>query len=274
MKGFKKIVSLLMVAALAALLPGANALKASAATPTTYYVKYDTDKKDWRVQVGEWDDKYEGGEIYYLNNGDNAIKDGDILVVLDNAEHATGNQGLTVNAHLSNLTINRSHAAVTTNGVDECFVLGDSYAAITGDITNAYVYDNAVCSFHSNVSSLNLIASKENRVRTTVTVDGTVAYASAANKGGIIWEYFNFASGSFHYDYANALMTDSSQYSTTGTVPSAPVAEVSTTPDSEYDDVPKTGESNVLFMILLAISATSFAGCMVLNLGPVLKKVK
>lgn len=286
MKGFKKIASLLTVAALMALLPGANALKASAATPTTHYVKYNTDKHEWRVQVGEWKDGYDGRETYYLNNGDEAVKDGDILVVLDNEEHETGNKELTINAHLSNLTVNRAHVVIFTGGVDECYVLGDSYAAINGDITNGYVYDDAACTFNNNVTNLHLIADKRNEVRMDVTVGGTVAYASTANKGGIINEYYNFTAGSFVYDDKSGLMTDSSKYSTTGSAPAAAPAETAPTQETaqpqnntaadsgEYDDVPKTGESNVLFMILLAISAVSFAGCMALNLRPVLKKVK
>lgn len=286
MKGFKKIASLLMVAALMALLPGANALKASAATPTTYYVKYLADKGDWRMQVGAWNDESDGRETYYLNNGDEAMKDGDILVVLDNEEHATGNKELKVNAHLSNLTVNRAHAVIFTGGVDECFVLGESYAAINGDITNGYVYDDAACTFNNNVTNLHLIADKRNEVRMNVTVGGTVAYASTANKGGILNEYYNFTAGSFVFDDKSGLKTDSSKYSTTGSAPAATPAETAPTQETaqpqnstpadsgEYDDVPKTGESNLLFMILLAISATSFAGCMVLNLRPALKKVK
>lgn len=281
MKGFQKIASLLMVAALAALLPGANALKVSAATPTTYYIKYNTDKHDWRVQVGAWSDEAEGKETYYLNNGDDAVKDGDVVVILDNKEHATGNIELKINAHLSNLTINRAHAVVFTGGVDECYVLGDSYTGINGDITNAYVYDGASCTFNNNVTNLYLRADKINEVRMNVTVGGTVAYASTANKGGIIREYYNFTAGSFVYDDTSGLKTDSSKYSTTGVAPAAAPAEAETatqpqtaTASDEYDDVPKTGESNLLFIILLAISAVSFAGCMALNLKPIIKKVK
>ena len=291
MKGFKKFVFLLATVALVTLLPGANTLQASAANPTTYYVKYDTDKHAWRMQVGEWLEDYEGRETYYLNQGDEAVKNGDILVVLathrdsddedDEPVYASGS--ITVNAHLSNLTINRTDVVISTGGVDDCYVLGDSYAAITGDVTNAYVYDNAKCTFNSNVTNLRLIATERPEVRTSVSVAGTVAYASTANQGGVLKEYFNFVKGSFYYDHASGLMTDPSNYSTSGSVPAAAVTTDTQTQSStqnntaknsgtssEYDDVPKTGESNMLFMILLTVSAMSFVGCMVLNL----KKVK
>lgn len=290
MKGFKKLVSLLAVAAITVLLPGANTLQASAANPTTYYVKFDTDKGEWRMQIGEWNKELEGRETYYLNQGSEAAKDGDILVVMDMdtvkndddeddeiTKSASGS--ITVNAHLSNLTINRTGAVIYTGGVDECHVLGDSYAAINGDVTNAYVYDNAKCTFNNNVTNLRLIASVKNDVETSVSVAGTVAYASVSNTGGVIREYFNFVKGSFYYDFASGLMTDPSQYSTNGSTPAAQTQAPAQTQSSaqnntaassgasgEYDDVPKTGENNVLFMILLAISAMSFAGCMALNL--------
>lgn len=271
MKKFKKFVSLLAAAALIALLPGANALQASAATPTTYYVKYDIDKNEWRMQIGEWNNEYEGMEIYYLNNESEAMKDGDILVVLSNEESAAGSTGLTVNAHLSNLTVNRASVVISTGGVDECYVFGESYAAVTGNITNAYVYDDAKCTFHSNVTNLRMIASQANDVDTDVSVGGTVGYASVSNSGGVIREYWNFVAGSFYYDNASGLMTDPSQYSTSGSAPAAAAAQTTasaaqtqsdkTSNSNEYDDVPKTGENHLLLVLLFAVSALSFAGC-------------
>lgn len=279
MKGFKKLVSLFAAAALLTLLPSAGTLQTFAANPTTYYLKYDTDQGEWRMQIGEWLDDYEGRETYYLNEGSEAVKDGDIIVILSNEENAAGSSGLTVNAHLSNLTVNRASVVISTGGVDECHVLGDSYAAITGNVTNGYVYDNAKCTFNSNVTNLRLVASTANDVDTDVSVGGTVSYASVSNAGGVIKEYYNFVAGTFYYDNASGLMTDPSNYSTTGNAPAAAAQQTSTqsstpsqsTPSGSgssgaYDDVPKTGESNLLFVILLAASALSFAGCMVLNL--------
>lgn len=277
MRKFKKIVSLLAAAAVLAIAPGANALKAEAATPTTFYVKYDTSKDEWRMQVNEWKDDYEGRELYYLNEGDEKVKDGDIVVVLDNEDSDTGSKEIHINAHLSNLTINRAHAVVAVGGgIDECYVFGDSYAAVTSNVTNAYVYDNASCTFNSNVTNLNLIATQSNEVESNVTVGGTVTYASLANAGGVLKQYYNFLAGTFHHDDASGLMTATYHYSNDPntnaySAPEVPASSVptpagSSTPaqgntssSNEYDDVPKTGESNMIVW-LFAISAACFAG--------------
>lgn len=266
MKKYKKIVSLLAAAAMVLLIPNAAALKASAATPTTFYLKYDTDQGQWRMQVGEWIDEYEGRETYYLNEGSEKAKDGDIVVVLANEEQEAGSGSVTVNAHLSNLTVNRSSVVISTNGIDSCYVFGDSYAAITGNVSNAYVYDNAKCTFNSDVTNLRLIASQENDVDTDVSVAGTVAYASVSNPGGVIREFYNFAKGTFYYDNASGLMTDPSNYSKSGTAPSntAPAQPAATAAQpaasGEYDDVPKTGEQN-LSIWLLGAACILLAGC-------------
>lgn len=272
MTRFKKTFSLLTAAAVLALIPGANTLRAEAA-PNTYYVKYDVDDNMWRMQINSWTDTDPGRELYYLNEGDDRVKDGDILVVLNNEENETGSATIEINAHLSNLTINRAHAVVNAKGgVDECHVLGDSYTAITGNITDAYVYDNATCTLHSNVTNLRLTATENyNEVETTVTVGGTVSYASTSNTGGILKQYYNFKAGTFHFDHASGLMTDPSNYSTTGNGPaSAPAASATTTPASgntsassgEYDDVPKTGENNVVVWLFSAAAVCAFASIM------------
>lgn len=283
MKMLKKFVSLLTAAALIALLPNANALQASAAGKTIY-IRYDTDLHEWRMQIGEWEDGDAGMELYYLNNGSEREKalDGDTLVVLPNASteesdsdensgQQTGNVNVQVNARLSNLTVNRTDVVISATSIDECYVFGDSYAAINGDVTNAYVYDNAKCTFNNNVTNLRLIASQANDVDTDVSVGGTVGYASVSNSGGVIREYWNFVAGSFYYDNASGVMTDPSQYSTSGSAPAAAAAQTTasapqtqnnkTSNSNEYDDVPKTGENNLLFLLLLAVSALSFAGC-------------
>lgn len=276
MKKFKKFVSLLAAAAILAVAPGANTMTAEAATPTTYYVRYDADDNMWRVQVNQWLEGDDGRELYYLNEGDEKIKDGDILVILDNEEEEKGTQTIDVNVRLSNLTVNRATAVVNVKGgIDECYIFGDSNAAVTGTTTNAYVYDNAVATLHSNVTNLRLISSYENEVETTVTVGGTVSYASTANTGGILKEWYNFKAGTFHYDFASGLMTADYNYSTSGNGPaasapapststSAPTSQGSTSSSGAYDDVPKTGESNMVVW-LFAIAAVCFAGSAVMR---------
>lgn len=273
MKKFTKFVSLLAAAAILAVAPGANVMEVEAAS-NTYYLKYDIDDNMWRMQINEWKDDYEGRELYYLNEGSEKVQDGDTVVILDNEEKDAGSTNIQINARVGNLTINRANAIVTVNGgIDECHVLGDSYTAITGNVTNAYVYDNATCTFHSNVTNLRLTATENyNAPETTVTVGGTVAYASTSNTGGILKEYYNFKAGTFHYDDDSGLMTDPSNYSTSGSGPatSAPAPSTTTAPQGstsssgEYDDVPKTGENNMVVW-LFAAAAVCAVGSIVLK---------
>lgn len=287
MKKFRKCISLIAAAALLALLPNANAMQASAAPAKTIYIRFDTDLHEWRMQTDSWEDGDAGLEIYYLNNGSDSQKalDGDTLVVLPNTPETdeegnkpaqqTGNVDLKVNARLGNLTVNHANVVISATSIDECHVQSGSYAAISGNVTNAYVYDDAACTFHDNVTNLRLIATVENTVDTNVTVGGTVAYASTANGGGVLNEYYNFAAGSFYFDQHSGLMTDPSQYSTTGNGPAAAAQAPAQTAaasqpqtsasSGEYDDVPKTGENNLwvwLFAGMTMLSAMCAGGCL------------
>lgn len=294
MKSFKKLAAFVAAAAICTSLPFLLHLKADAEESTTYYVKYDTDYREWRMQTGveKWNDEDPGQDLYYLNNGDNPVKNGGVVVVLPNDDDATGNQEININARLSNLTVNRSDVVIHTGGIDNCYILGGSYAAINGDVSNAYVYDDAVCTFNNNVTNLNLIASDSNTVDSSVSVKGTVAYAATKNPGGVIDEYYNFAADSFFFDAENDLRTDDSLYSktgngavattttpadtqtstaATGTTTTTTTATTTAASDSGYDDVPKTGENNDLAILLLACSAISFAGCLAFRKKPQFK---
>ena len=276
-KSFKKLLSLVAAAAMLVTVPVLPSLKADAEEPMTFYLKYDIDKHQWRMQENEWLEDYEGRELYYLNQA----KDGDIVVVLSNEEQSIGNSDISINARLSNLTVNRASVVIKANAIDNCYVLGESYAAITGPVTNAYVYDDAKCTFHSNVTNLHLVSSEKNDVDVDVSVVGTVAYTSVENPGGIVHEYYNFVANTFYYDHASGLMTEEANYSKSGSAPAAaattvtaPAAEVSqpasntaaatannTSNSNDYDNVPKTGESN-LVVWLLGLSVLNFIGCL------------
>ncbi len=271
MKRFAKFVSLLTAAAALALLPGANTLQVSADSPTTFYLRFNAGSNDWRMQRGTWDENSEGRELYYLNNGDEKIKDGDIVVVQPPNGQAS-NTDLTIDVHLSNLTINRTSAVVKTKGIDECYVLGDSYAAINGDVTNAYVYDNAICTFNNNVNTLTVNA--EDNIQASISVGGTVAHLIELSYGNVRIDRYNFAAGKLYYNVNGVLETTAEYYSTTPTsdtpaasAPAAPQPAASPSPapsSDEYDDVPKTGESN-LILWLAGISALCFAGSFALR---------
>ena len=318
-KNFRRAILLAASVLSAAILPGGNSLQVCAEEPTTFYLRYvcttclwDEDAKDnhgnptfeghdsshtyqWRRQIGTWDDNLEGREPYYLNEGDERVKDGDIVVVLPNlpitegfeeeedgyaakrVKQATDQTVISINAHLSNLTISRSSAFLSTGGVDECYVLGDSYAAIGGNVTNAYVYDAADCTFHNNVANLRLYNSKgrlddagsDEKWLPNVTVGGTVDYASVSDVGGLYAEYWKFASGTFRFDDKKGLETYSGNYSTSGSAPSsAPrgvAASQNTSQSDGYDDVPKTGESNLIMWMTVSMTAVSILcliGCL------------
>ena len=282
MKSFKKLITLMSTAACCAMLTVIPSVKAEAAT--TFFVKFDTDMGEWRMQTGreKWEDEDAGRELYYLNNGENPVKDGDTVVILSNDEDATGGTEIEINSRLGNLTVNRADAIIRTKGVNECYVLGGSYTAITGDVTNAYVYDDAVCTFNSNVTNLNLLSSSSNSIESTVSVKGTVAYALLKNPNDVIAQYYNFRANTFFYDDESGLTTDAADYSKNGSVPAASASTPAATSTTEaapaapaaaatpaapaanasaYDDVPKTGDSN-LAAWLFGCSVLSFAGCL------------
>ncbi len=255
MKKLTKLAALLLAVATFVLLPDTTALTASAEGPTTYYVKQVANESDWRYQTGSsvWDDNAAHRELYYLHQN---IKDGDIVIV-DGAVPSI----LKFSVRLGNLTVQpNSTAVIYANAIDECYVLHDTTAAVNGNITNAYVYDNAVCTFNNNVGTLNIMtdpSKNESLLFGSVTVAGTVDRLIGNDGKKVHYDLYSFAAGKLVVD-KGTVKTDASQYSTT---PSATNNSQSNTPSSsdEYDDVPKTGDSNLAFL-LLGISAICFAG--------------
>ncbi len=270
MKKWKKLVSLLAAAAMLTLLPDASTLQARAEEPATFYARFDTDKNQWRIQKGAWDDNSEGREVYYLNNDSDRIKDGDILVVMSNGTGESLGE-LTVDARLSNLTFQNSAGVVTAKGIDSCYVLGGSVAAVNGNVTNAYVYDKTICTFNNNVNTLHLYSTDETEA--SVSVGGTVGHLIEEVDGFLVREGYNFAAGKLYYDENGAFSTDVYYFSSSPSVssPSAnsqPVAQPTPTakpapaatptptakpaPAGEYDDVPKTGESSLPLWLMIS----------------------
>ncbi len=256
MKSFKTIVSLLTVAAMLFLLPGGNAMQVSADEPVTYSLKYVEENGEWRFHVGAWDDTNSGHrELYYLKE---SIKDGDQIVI----EEGNNPLNLELSVNLKSITFNHSgNAVITAKSTENVYVLRDSVAAVNGDVINAYVYDNAVANFNNNVT--NLYITKERSGEQTIAVVGTVAYAKTSDAEQIYNEFYNFEAGSF-YQEKGILKTDASKYSATPTTDSTSTtqsaadtstsvsADSSAASDSEYDDVPKTGESFLPYLLLMA----------------------
>lgn len=265
MKRLKKLVSLLSAVAICALLPGMNVLTVSAAEPVTYYVKYLEEDKDWRFKIGSWENESVDRELYYMYND---FKDGDIVVVDSN--NTSNLDPLVFSKHISNLTVvNGSVAAVSAPSIGLVHAIQDSRVAITGDVNEAYIYDNAGITFYNNVNKLTLIDSlgEANGVANSLGTAGHVLRQTAS--GYIYYEVFNVAAGKLLID-GGELKTAAADYSTTPSAPQAPAPQAPTvqapvantqppTASNEYDDVPKTGEGNAAIW-LIGIAAICLVG--------------
>ncbi|MCM1568056.1 MAG: hypothetical protein NC081_01265 [Roseburia sp.] len=271
MRKIKKFVSMFLAAALLVLLPDAAAFTASAEEPATYYIRYIEKDDAWRTQkLSVWDDSRENGGLDYVTNN---IKAGDLLIIEGDGKK---DLRLEIGVHLNNLTIKNAGLAVITvkDGIDNCFVLKNSVAAVNGDITNAYAYDNARCNFNNNVT--NLYLQGEPKLEATVVVAGTVTYAKFGEESRTIYEFYQFEANSFVTENG-IIRTDASKYRTSAPDQSpapapAPAASDSSGDSSsaashdtadEYDDVPKTGESSFVWQ-LLCMGIACLGGCFLL----------
>ncbi len=269
MKGFKKFASLLAAAALLAVLPGGSALTASAQSPTTYCVFYDSDDDAWYYQkdTSTYNNQIEQKESFQLKD---VIQEGDIVVV----EGASSGSGLSLdlsNVRLSNLTLKETKTVViSAKSVDECYVLDGTVGAVNGDVTNAYVYGSSSITFNNSISNLKIIGTTD--VHAYVTAGGTVSHVIAVDDIKTHYEYFNVAFGKLEIE-DGGLVTDSAYYSKTASSPAsapapsaAPAAPAaSNSAASEYDDVPKTGEGAPIVLWMMGIAAVCFAGKAVLK---------
>jgi len=269
---FKKLLAVTVSAVMLALLPNANALTVSAEEPATFIFTYDGSGNDdgwWYQQGSEWDDEAGSTSIHFLH-GD--IKDGDIVVVRNAAPSL-----LTINVHLSNLTIHNDPGNLimvsVTGGIDNCYILNDAQASVSGDVLNAYVYGAAVANFHNNVTNLHTYNDNPD-AGANIGVNGTVAYFDSKDENyGITPSGTNFAANTFSLENGT-LLTDPSQYTqdisggpvsgtVSGTASNTQAAPQSTPKPSasdEYDAVPKTGESSpAMWLSLLAVSCLSIS---------------
>lgn len=266
MKKLKKIVSMLVAVAICVLLPTANTLTVSAEEPVTYYVKYIDNDSEWRFQkTSQWDRQVQHRELYYMYQD---IKDGDIIIV-DGVDISSP---IEVSVRLSNLTfLHGASAIVKAQSIDNCFVLRDTVVSINGDVTNASVYDNARCTFNNNVGTLQILNDAivdEALLHGTVSVGGTVNHLIGKDNTQVHYELYNFAAGKLVIE-SGSLKTDDDFYSSTASATDTTTAEQTTTQttqtapsdesNDEYDDVPETGDNNLVFW-LLGISAICFAG--------------
>lgn len=248
MKHFKKFLSIIAVLVLCLIPVLANPLPAHAeGSAVTYYVKYVPSLSDFRYQLGTWQDGQEHWSISSLKQN---IKDGDLLVIEDT--HNVGIR-LDVDVRLNNLTVvDGDLVVVLAKSIEDCYVINDSTASVTGDVTNAYVYDKSVGNFNSNVKNLIITSNQYDLLYATTAVAGTCDHLKASGKSYTHYEFYNFAQNTLLVENGH-LKTASKDYSTT------PSSTPSTSND-EYDDVPKTGAVNFSPLWLLALSAVCFAG--------------
>lgn len=236
-----------------------SALTVKADGAITYYVSYVEDKSEWRYQTGNsWDEKMASYDMKSLQA---SIKDGDLLVI-DGDRRIE----LAVNVALENLTVVHSTGAViAAKSINNFFAINDSVSAITGNVTNAYVYDACLVNFNSNVKNLELLSEKNKNLFATVAVAGTVEHLKASGNEFTHFEFYNFQANTLLIKDGH-LKTDASKYSQTPSA--APVATPAPTPApaapsasaGEYDDVPKTGDVSVSPLWFLGIAVICMAG--------------
>lgn len=267
MKHLKKMAFLLLPAVFWAALPAGNALKVSAATPTTHLIIVDTEAekpedRTWTYRIGgntmetSRDTGYQQIE-YYLNRD---FKNGDILIIQGQCDQQLSlNLG---NRRISNLTIapETNMVPVIAGSIDVCYVTTASVASITGSVTNAYVYEDAKVTFCSDVAYLELVGFGR------VGCQGTVGHVKARNL-----EVYNVAKGMLNVD-RGYLNTDAQFYSTTPPalafaaapapipVPVPAPAPAPVLQNNPYDQVPQTGETLPIPLLLTGIAFLCLAG--------------
>lgn len=290
MKNMKAFCSTLALAAGLTLFFGPGAAKAQAAAqtaaPASYAVQYDEDKNGWVYQPaqqgGGFDESLPSSDVYYLIGL--YLKDGDTIVI----HNDSGKDGSSIpmldfgGVHLANLTYaGPSWAVVKADSVDELYVLGGTGGTFNGSVQNAYVYDTSVFNFNGDVVNLTIGGlTRETGPKSSLGCTGTVHHFYAPADGRTYYDIYDVASGQFYLkegalhtpDYYYTLST---QYvppvpaqTPAQTTDPAPAAEPASEPapqtaaqpaaaDSEYDDVPKTGQS-VLVWYLLGASVLLF----------------
>lgn len=263
MKKLKKFLALTVATALCALLPNVNSLTAFAA-PNTYIIKYIDGESGWHFQPSNtWNDENEHRELYYMQQ---AIKDGDTVIVKDGAPECLN---LTLSVRLGNLSLtNASNAVITAKGYDECHIMQGTVASVNGAVSNAYVYGNGSCTFNSNVNTMHILGDTD--IVANVSCKGTVDHLIGKDNSNTYYDFYNFAADKLLIENGS-VKTEEAYFSKTAPLTaSAPVAsatvqtpaaptQAANTSANDYDDVPKTGESSAIYL-LLGISLLCFTG--------------
>lgn len=217
--------------------------------PITYYLKYLEDMKEWRYQqLTAWDVNDNHGSLDHVLA---YIKDGDTIVI--NGEESIN---LELEVHLKNLTIlNANTVIVSANGIDEVYQ-HDGVCVLNTDVKDAYIYDKSVCNFNKNVTNLNIIGTDD--INAQIGVEGTADHVKGYDNYRVYYEYYNFAKNTVRI-INGSMHTDAAHYSTTPSSTSSAGSSSSSSTSGDYDDVPKTGESNMVIW-LTGIAAVCLLG--------------
>ena len=253
MKKRKFLAALLALAMMFVMLP-ANALEVSAEEPVTYTVKWVEELDDWRYQANTntWDENGYHRELYYLYE---YMKDGDVIVVYNFSPDYVPALDLGTKK-ISNLTICDADklTVIFCGDVDLFFAHGGTQVSVNCNVNTAHVYDDATANFNGNVGTLNFYA--DGVINSILGVSGTLGHFRGTNFEGteVLYDFYDFKENTFQF-YEHGFQTPEGNFSRTPVAvqpPVSPTPSTGNTSSGEYDDVPKTGESNLAIYLLLA----------------------
>lgn len=216
----RKLVTVLVMAAMLIGLPGVCSLRVSAAGGVTFAVKYVPSLKEWRYQynTSSFDDKASSKSISVLSS---ELRSGDLVVVYNDSDSVPELKLGTT--HLSNLTVTNcnSFTIIFSGSVEDCYLLGGASCAINANVTNAYVYDTVLGNFNMNVQNLYIYPEKD--LTSTLGCGGTVGYMEATSRttDRTFYRLYDFQAASFAMK-DGVLTTDQSRYSQSPKAPQAP----------------------------------------------------
>lgn len=264
----KKLYTLFTFVLMAVFLLKVNTLSICAEEPTTFYMKYSNTEGKWLYQIGSgWDDTKSGTDSYCLIYD---MKDGDYVVIADSdAFHE-----LNIDFHLGNLTLlSGTSCSITAKSIKDCYLLAGSSASIFCNVTNAWVYDNVKANFNNDCLNLELIY--DDKPTMAVNLLGTCSYFYAHNNTSTMYKLWNFredlifSDGYLKTSHVNYDIEPSNTEAVTQTpaVTPAPAPDTSSVADidySEYDKVPKTGETD-RYIWAFGLAALCFSGSFLLK---------
>lgn len=273
-KRIKLFVSMLAAAAMLVLLPCSNTLTVRAEANTYSIQFFGGAINDWCYVTGStFDEKQAYSKIGGLRSRD--LKDGDHIVVYDSGYEPTRHLDLS-GFNLGSVTIHNNVTAVfIADSIKDCYILAGAYAAINGNVTNAYLYDTTSCTFNNDVLEMELYYTGE--PTSSISCGGTVGHFCIWTKDRQTRrnEFYDIPKNTMKLDQGTVQFTWSptpsesylqAKAAADGTAPAGTAATpapgnanpAAGSAADEYDAVPKTG-SNSHILWLAGIAALLFA---------------